>query len=221
AMPGVAMGDAVNTLKGLASEILPKGYQYDFLGESRQFVTEGSALFATFALAIAIIFLVLASQFESARDPLVILVSVPLAVCGALVALAWGLATMNIYSQIGLVTLIGLITKHGILICEVAKEEQLHHGKDRIAAVTEAARVRLRPILMTTAAMVAGLIPLLLAEGAGAVSRFSIGIVIVAGLTIGTLFTLFVLPVIYSFLASRHEHLPDVDEAVVAKAQPD
>ncbi len=219
--PALSMGDAVALLEGIAAEVLPKGYQYDFLGESRQFVSEGSALFATFALAIAIIFLVLASQFESLRDPLVILVSVPLAVCGALVALAWGLTTMNIYSQIGLVTLIGLITKHGILICEVAKEEQLHHGKDRIAAVTEAARVRLRPILMTTAAMVAGLIPLLLASGAGAVSRFSIGIVIVAGLTIGTLFTLFVLPVIYSLLASRHQPAA-ADEAeqpeVVAEA---
>ncbi|MBQ1784023.1 MAG: multidrug efflux RND transporter permease subunit [Gammaproteobacteria bacterium] len=217
--PALSMGDAVALLEGIAADVLPKGYQYDFLGESRQFVTEGSALFATFGLAIAIIFLVLASQFESVRDPLVILVSVPLAVCGALVALAWGLATMNIYSQVGLVTLIGLITKHGILICEVAKEEQLNHGKDRIAAVTEAARVRLRPILMTTAAMVAGLIPLLLAEGAGAVSRFSIGIVIVAGLTIGTLFTLFVLPVIYSFLASRHEHLPEVDEGEAISPQ--
>lgn len=215
--PALSMGDAVALLEQIATEVLPKGYQHDFLGESRQFVTEGNALFATFALAIAIIFLVLASQFESVRDPLVILVSVPLAVCGALVALAWGLSTMNIYSQIGLVTLIGLITKHGILICEVAKEEQLHHGKDRIAAVTEAARVRLRPILMTTAAMVAGLIPLLLAQGAGAISRFSIGIVIVAGLTVGTLFTLFVLPVIYSLLASRHQ-LPTDDEAQAAEA---
>lgn len=115
---------------------------------------------------------------------------------------------MNIYSQVGLITLIGLITKHGILICEVAKEEQLHHQKDRMAAVMEAAKVRLRPILMTTAAMIAGLIPLLYATGAGAAQRFSIGIVIVSGLAIGTIFTLFVLPVIYTYLASIHKPLP-------------
>ncbi|MGF1686891.1 multidrug efflux RND transporter permease subunit [Photobacterium japonica] len=206
--PGVAMGDAINWFQSDAVSMLPSGYQYDFMGASRQFVTEGNALYTTFALALAIIFLVLAIQFESLRDPLVILVSVPLAICGALIALAWGAATMNIYSQVGLITLIGLITKHGILICEVAKEEQLLHKKDRMAAVMEAAKIRLRPILMTTAAMIAGLIPLLYATGAGAAQRFSIGIVIVAGLAIGTLFTLFVLPVIYTYLASIHKPLP-------------
>ncbi|MGF1738796.1 multidrug efflux RND transporter permease subunit [Photobacterium satsumensis] len=206
--PGVAMGDAINWFQNEAASTLPSGYQYDFMGEARQFVTEGNALYTTFALALAIIFLVLAIQFESLRDPLVIMVSVPLAICGALIALAWGAASMNIYSQVGLITLIGLITKHGILICEVAKEEQLHHKKDRTAAVMEAAKIRLRPILMTTAAMIAGLIPLLYATGAGAAQRFSIGIVIVAGLAIGTVFTLFVLPVIYSYLASIHKPLP-------------
>lgn len=206
--PGTAMGTAINWFQTDAASQLPSGYQYDFMGEARQFVTEGNALYMTFALALAIIFLVLAIQFESLRDPLVILVSVPLAICGALIALAWGAASMNIYSQVGLITLIGLITKHGILICEVAKEEQLHHQKDRMAAVMEAAKVRLRPILMTTAAMIAGLIPLLYATGAGAAQRFSIGIVIVSGLAIGTLFTLFVLPVIYTYLASIHKPLP-------------
>ncbi|MEZ8094860.1 multidrug efflux RND transporter permease subunit [Photobacterium swingsii] len=206
--PGTAMGDAINWFQTEAVGSLPSGYQYDFMGEARQFVTEGSALFTTFLLALAIIFLVLAIQFESVRDPLVIMVSVPLAICGALIALAWGAASMNIYSQVGLITLIGLITKHGILICEVAKEEQLHHQKDRMAAVMEAAKVRLRPILMTTAAMIAGLIPLLYATGAGAAQRFSIGIVIVSGLAIGTIFTLFVLPVIYTYLASIHKPLP-------------
>lgn len=206
--PGTAMGDAINWFQTDAVGKLPSGYQYDFMGEARQFVTEGNALYMTFALALAIIFLVLAIQFESLRDPLVILVSVPLAICGALIALAWGAASMNIYSQVGLITLIGLITKHGILICEVAKEEQLLHNKDRQAAVMEAAKVRLRPILMTTAAMIAGLIPLLYATGAGAAQRFSIGIVIVAGLAIGTAFTLFVLPVIYTYLASIHKPLP-------------
>ncbi|MGF1725919.1 multidrug efflux RND transporter permease subunit [Photobacterium nomapromontoriensis] len=205
--PGVAMGDAITWFQAEAKN-LPSGYQYDFMGEARQFVTEGNALYTTFLLALAIIFLVLAIQFESLRDPLVILVSVPLAICGALIALAWGAATMNIYSQVGLITLIGLITKHGILICEVAKEEQLLHKKDRMAAVMEAAKIRLRPILMTTAAMIAGLIPLLYATGAGAAQRFSIGIVIVAGLAIGTIFTLFVLPVIYTYLASVHKPLP-------------
>ncbi|UXI01334.1 multidrug efflux RND transporter permease subunit [Photobacterium sp. TY1-4] len=206
--PGTAMGSAIDWFVNDAASKLPSGYQYDFMGESRQFVTEGNALFVTFGLALAIIFLVLAIQFESLRDPLVIMVSVPLAICGALIALSWGAASMNIYSQVGLITLIGLITKHGILICEVAKEEQLHHQKDRMAAVMEAAKVRLRPILMTTAAMIAGLIPLLYATGAGAAQRFSIGIVIVSGLAIGTLFTLFVLPVIYTYLASVHKPLP-------------
>jgi len=206
--PGVAMGDAISWFENTASSMLPKGYRYDFMGESRQFVTEGSALYMTFALALAIIYLVLAIQFESARDPLVIMVSVPLAVSGALISLAWGFSTMNIYSQVGLITLVGLITKHGILICEVAKEEQLHHGKNRTDAVIEAAKVRLRPILMTTAAMIAGLIPLMYATGAGAEQRFSIGLVIVSGLAIGTLFTLFILPVIYSFLATEHKPLP-------------
>ena len=206
--PGTSIGEAVNWLNTESAKVLPKGYGHDYLGESRQYVTEGNALYATFGLALAIIFLVLAIQFESLRDPLVILVSVPLAICGALIALAWGATTLNIYSQIGLITLIGLITKHGILICEVAKEEQLYHGKNRMDAVMEAAKIRLRPILMTTCAMIAGLVPLLYASGAGAASRFSIGVVIVAGLSIGTLFTLFVLPVIYTFLASEHKPLP-------------
>lgn len=206
--PTVAMGDAINEFEKLAEEMLPSGYTHDYMGESRQYVTEGSSLYTTFGLALAIIFLVLAIQFESVKDPLVIMVSVPLAICGALIALAWGAASMNIYSQVGLITLVGLITKHGILICEVAKEEQLHNKKDRMAAVMEAAKVRLRPILMTTAAMIAGLIPLMYATGAGAAQRFSIGIVIVAGLAIGTLFTLFVLPVIYTYLAEKHKPLP-------------
>ena len=219
-MPGKSVGDAVEWFRTQATELLPQGYNYDFKGEARQLVQEGSSLAVTFALAVVIIFLVLAIQFESWRDPMVIIVSVPLAVSGALLTLnllsTLGLAgtTLNIYSEVGLVTLVGLITKHGILMCEVAKEEQLNHGKNRIDAITEAAKVRLRPILMTTAAMIAGLIPLLYATGAGAVSRFSIGIVIVAGLAIGTLFTLFILPVVYTFLASEHKPLPEFDESI-------
>ena len=215
--PGSTMGEAITFFEELSTSKLPQGYSHDYLGEARQFVTEGGALYVTFLLALFIIFLVLASQFESIRDPLVILMTVPLAISGALVALAWGAATMNIYTQVGLITLVGLITKHGILIAEVAKEEQLHHGLDKIEAVKKAAAVRLRPILMTTAAMVAGLVPLLFATGAGAVSRFGIGIVIVAGLSIGTLFTLFILPVIYSFIASEHKHVPEFDEEKALK----
>ena len=217
-MPGSSTGDAVAWLQQQANSTLPQGYTYDFKSESRQLIQEGNALAVTFALAVIIIFLVLAIQFESVRDPMVIMISVPLAVSGALFMLNllsfFGISgtTLNIYSQVGLITLVGLITKHGILMCEVAKEEQLLHGKNRIDAITAAAKVRLRPILMTTAAMVAGLIPLLYATGAGAVSRFSIGIVIVAGLSIGTIFTLFVLPVVYSYVATEHKPLPVFEE---------
>jgi multidrug efflux pump len=208
----VTLGTAIDTVTVAAERLLPRGFTYDFTAASRQFVQEGSALAGTFALALIIIFLVLASQFESFRDPLVIMVSVPLAACGALIPLALNVTTSNIYSQVGLITLVGLITKHGILICEVAKEEQEKHGRDRRTAVENAAALRLRPILMTTAAMVAGLIPLLFASGPGANSRFAIGITIVAGLSIGTLFTLFVLPIVYTFIASDHR--------VVAEAEP-
>lgn len=210
--PGTGVGEAVDFLREEATRSLPEGFSYDFLGESRQYVQEGSSLYGTFLLALLIIYLVLAAQFESLRDPLVILISVPMAICGALLALGFGLATMNIYTQIGLITLIGLITKHGILMCEVAKEQQLNAGLERYEAIRHAALIRLRPILMTTAATVAGLIPLLLASGAGANSRFSIGLVIVAGLSIGTLFTLFVLPVVYTLVASKHVPLPVFDE---------
>jgi len=202
--PGVTMGDAVAFLESTAASVMPRGFGIEYKGESRQFVKEGSSLAVTFVMAILVIFLVLAAQFESWRDPLVIMVSVPLAISGALLPLAAGLMTLNIYSQVGLITLVGLITKHGILICEVAREKQEKERVNRRQAVLEAATQRLRPILMTTAAMVAGLVPLLLASGAGAASRFAIGVVIVCGLTIGTFFTLFVLPTIYTFLASDH-----------------
>ena len=219
--PGSPIGDAVTFLQGIGDTDLPKGYSYSFLGQSRQYVEESGALYITFALAIAIIFLVLSSQFESFRDPLVILVSVPLAMSGALVALGWthvsGLTSMNIYTQIGLITLVGLICKHGILILEVAKEEQLLHRACKLDAIKHAAKIRLRPILMTTAAMVAGLLPLLFASGSGAVSRFNIGLVIVAGLAIGTLFTLFVLPVIYMYFAKTHTPLQEFDESIESK----
>ncbi len=201
-MPGVTLGQALDFMRTTARDILPGDVTIDYGGQSRQYVQEGNALMLTFVFALVIIFLVLAAQFESFRDPLVIMVSVPLSICGALMPLAIGVASMNIYTQVGLVTLIGLITKHGILICEVARECQERDGLTRMEAVKVAAGLRLRPILMTTAAMVTGLLPLLFASGAGAASRFSIAIVIVAGMSIGTMFTLFVLPVIYTILAS-------------------
>ena len=213
AAPGRSIGDAVSFFKNDIATDLPSGYNYNFLGESRQYVEEGNALYATFILAFFVVYPVLAAQFESLRDPLVILVSVPLALSGALVVLAWGASSMNIYSQVGLITLMGLISKHGILICEVARENQLNEQMDRMAAVKHAAEIRLRPILMTTSAMVAGLIPLMFASGAGAASRFSIGVVIVAGLSMGTIFTLFVLPVIYTFLATKHKPLAEFNES--------
>ena len=199
---------------------LPAGYTHDYKGESRQFTTEGSSLASTFILAVFIIFLVLACQFESWKDPCVILIAVPLAISGAMLFLSVGMATLNIYTEVGLITLVGLISKHGILICEVSKEEQLKNGLSKVEAVRKAATIRLRPILMTTAAMVAGLVPLLTAEGAGAASRFSIGLVIVAGLSIGTLFTLFVLPVIYTFVGQTHKPLPEfIEEEDLKKEQ--
>lgn len=200
-MPGVTMGQAVDFLK---SQSMPAGTSIDWLSNSRQYVTEGDRLTVSFAFALIVIFLVLAAQFESFRDPLVILVTVPLAVCGALVPLYLGFTTLNIYTQIGLVTLIGLISKHGILMVSFANEMQAREGLNRGDAIRHAAAVRMRPVLMTTAAMVAGLVPLLFAGGAGAASRFAIGIVVVMGMLIGTLFTLFVLPTVYTLLAGDH-----------------
>ncbi|MDH2927494.1 efflux RND transporter permease subunit [Lonepinella koalarum] len=211
-VPTVSVGDATLYLEQLAQQ-LSADYQYEFMGESRQFKQEGNSLLITFLLAVCIIYLVLAIQFESWRDPLVIMLSVPLAISGALLSLnllnflGWGVSTLNVYSQVGLLTLVGLIAKHGILICEVAKEQQLHHHKSRLEAVRIAAGLRLRPILMTAFSMIAGLVPLLYASGAGASARFSIGFVIVTGLAIGTLFTIFVLPVIYCFVADKHKPL--------------
>ena len=202
-MPGVTTGQAVDFLEQQVKS-LPAGFSHDYLSDTRLYVREGSQLMVTFVFALIVIFRVLAAQFESLRDPLVILVSVPMSICGAMIPLFFGLATMNIYTQVGLVTLIGLISKHGILMVAFANELQVAEGLDRRRAIEQAARVRLRPILMTTAAMVVGLVPLLTATGAGAASRFSIGVVVVAGMSIGTLFTLFVLPAVYTVLAKDH-----------------
>jgi multidrug efflux pump len=188
-----------NTLK----EVAPNA-QYDLSGQSREFRESSSDFALIFLLAVAFIYLVLAAQFESFIDPFIIMLTVPLAMTGALIALWLAGGTLNIYSKIGLVTLVGLITKHGILIVEFANQIQAK-GKSVIDAVEEAAVLRLRPILMTTGAMVLGAVPLALAHGAGAESRQQIGVVIVGGMLLGTLLTLFVVPTAYTLLARKHK----------------
>jgi len=200
---GVSLGQAVAFLQDAVGR-LPSEFTHDWQSESRQYVQEGNALAFAFAAALVVIYLVLCAQYESLVDPLIILITVPLSVCGALVPLAFGAATLNIYTQIGLVTLIGLISKHGILMVEFANTLQVHEALDRRAAIIRAAQIRLRPVLMTTAAMAFGVLPLLFASGAGAASRFGLGAVLVCGMLVGTLFTLFVLPTIYTWLARDH-----------------
>ncbi|MHB1666557.1 efflux RND transporter permease subunit [Thiomonas sp.] len=206
-MPFVAQGQALNDLKQLAQRTLPAGYSFDYAGPSRQFEQESGGLVLTFGFALVIIFLALAAQFESFRDPIIILVSVPMAISGALLFINLGIggASLNIYTEVGLVTLIGLISKHGILIVEFANNLQ-REGRTKREAIEHAAGMRLRPILMTTAAMVLGVVPLITATGAGAVSRFNMGLVIATGLSIGTLFTLFVVPAMYMMLGADHSH---------------
>ncbi|GLK55486.1 multidrug efflux pump [Methylopila capsulata] len=208
---GYAMGEALAYLERIATETLPETVQTDVNGQSREYVASNQSLGLIFGLAILFIYLVLAAQFESFVDPFIILLTVPLSMTGALGALWLTGGSLNVYSQIGLVTLIGLITKHGILIVEFANQLQ-EQGKDRREAVVEAAALRLRPILMTTGAMVLGAVPLALATGAGAESRAQIGWVIVGGMTFGTLLTLFVVPAVYSFLG-RKAHAPEAGGA--------
>jgi multidrug efflux pump len=201
--PPVPLDQALTFLEQEARAILPQGFTIDYAGESRQLRTEGSKFLGTFLLSAVLIYLVLAAQFESFRDPFIILAgSVPLAISGALLFSFLGLTTLNIYSQVGLITLVGLVSKNGILIVEFANHLQ-ETGKDKLAAVVEAATTRLRPILMTTAATVVGHFPLVVATGPGAGARNSIGIMLVSGMIIGTLFTLFVVPSIYMFVANR------------------
>jgi len=202
--PNVPLDKALRFLEDEARTILPQGFTVDYAGESRQLRVEGSKFLGTFLLSAVLIYLVLAAQFESFRDPFIILVgSVPLAISGALMFSFLGLTTLNIYSQVGLITLVGLVSKNGILIVEFANHLQ-ETGKDKLAAVIEAASTRLRPILMTTAATVVGHFPLVLATGPGAGARNSIGIMLVSGMIIGTVFTLFVVPSIYMLVARRH-----------------
>jgi multidrug efflux pump len=221
AAPGVAQADALNLLKDLSARLLPQGYTVDYGGLSRQYVQESGGFVATFGFALIIIFLSLAALFESFRDPFIILVSVPMSIAGALIFISVGIggATLNIYTEVGLVTLMGLISKHAILIVEFANELQ-QSGKSKREAIEEAAGIRLRPILMTTAAMVLGVIPLITASGAGAVSRFNMGLVIAAGLAIGTLFTLFVVPAVYILIGADHSRHAEEEAAPPAGAQP-
>jgi multidrug efflux pump len=209
--PNVPLDKALRFLEDEAKTILPQGFTVDYAGESRQLRVEGSKFLGTFLLSGILIYLVLAAQFESFRDPFIILAgSVPLALSGALLFSFLGLTTLNIYSQVGLITLVGLIAKNGILIVEFANHLQ-ETGKAKLAAIIEAATTRLRPILMTTAATVCGHFPLVLAKGPGAGARNSIGIMLVSGMIIGTLFTLFVVPSIYMLVAKTHTKAPEED----------
>jgi multidrug efflux pump len=200
--PGYTLSEGLDFLEKAAEEVLPPTARIDYAGQSREFKQTSSSIYFTFLLALAFIYLVLAAQFESFKDPFIIMLTVPLSITGALLALWWSGGTLNIYSQVGLVTLIGLITKHGILIVEFANQLRAQ-GHPIREAVIESATLRMRPILMTTGAMVLGAVPLALATGAGAESRQDIGWVIVGGLLVGTLFTLFVIPVVYTYLTSR------------------
>jgi len=207
--PQVPLDQALGVLENEGRKILPQGFTIDYAGESRQLRTEGSKFLSTFLLSAILIYLVLAAQFESFRDPFIILAgSVPLALSGALLFSFMGWTTLNIYSQVGLITLVGLVSKNGILIVEFANQLQ-EAGKDKIAAIIEAASTRLRPILMTTAATVVGHFPLVFATGPGAGARNSIGIMLVTGMIVGTAFTLFVVPSIYMLVARKHSRVAE------------
>jgi multidrug efflux pump len=216
---GQSQGDILKFMTDTLHEVAPSGYTVDYSGQSRQFVQESGGFLVTLAFAVIIVFLALAAQFESFRDPTVILVSVPLALFGAVIFIFLGFASMNIYTKVGLVTLMGLISKHGILIVEVANNLQ-KAGKKKREAVEEAAGIRLRPILMTTAAMVFGVVPLVIASGAGAAGRQAMGIVIFTGMAIGTLFTLFVVPAMYVFIGADHSKRNEASGAATPQAVP-
>ncbi|WP_159590104.1 efflux RND transporter permease subunit [Chelativorans xinjiangense] len=211
--PGVTTGTGLQTIEDIARRNLPAGFFIDYSGQSRLEREQGNTILIAFVLAVVVIYLVLAAQFESFRDPFIILMSVPLSIFGAIIPLNLGLGTLNIYTQVGLITLIGLITKHGILLVEFANQQRERHGMRRRDAIVASARVRLRPILMTTGAMSLGVVPLIIASGAGAAARFSIGLVIFTGILVGTMFTLFVVPMFYTFLSGKdlpeHAEKPD------------
>lgn len=212
-LPGVTTGDGLKAIEDIAKESLPGTFFIDYSGQSRQEKEQGNTILIAFVAAVLVIYLVLAAQFESFRDPLIIMMAVPLSIFGAIVPLNIGLGTLNIYTQVGLITLIGLITKHGILLVEFANQQRELHGMRRRDAIVASAKVRLRPILMTTAAMALGVVPLIISSGAGAAARYSMGLVIFTGILVGTMFTLFVVPMFYTFIASKdlphHAEKPD------------
>lgn len=218
-LPPNSLGDGLSFLEEALQEVAPSGFRIGHEGESRRFIEESQSFLALFGTSLIFIYLVLSAQFNSFRDPLIVLVSVPLSIFGALVPLAMGLATLNIYTQVGLLTLIGLISKHGILIVDFANA-RLAEGTSRAEAVLQAAKLRLRPILMTTFATVLGVLPLLVAFGAGANSRFAIGLMIAAGMLVGTVFTLFVLPTFYVLLGREPELDSSQDSAAVRLEAP-
>ncbi|RWD74206.1 efflux RND transporter permease subunit [Mesorhizobium sp.] len=217
-LPGVTTGDGLKVLEDIAKETLPDTFFIDYSGQSRQEKEQGNTILIAFAAAVVVIYLVLAAQFESFRDPLIIMMAVPLSIFGAIVPLNIGLGTLNIYTQVGLITLIGLITKHGILLVEFANQQREVHGMRRRDAIIASAKVRLRPILMTTAAMALGVVPLIISSGAGAAARYSMGLVIFTGILVGTMFTLFVVPMFYTFIASKD--LPHLAEKPDPKLMP-
>ncbi|PBC06145.1 efflux RND transporter permease subunit [Mesorhizobium sp. WSM3860] len=220
-LPGVTTGDGLKVLEDLARETLPDTFFIDYSGQSRQEKEQGNTILIAFAAAVIVIYLVLAAQFESFRDPLIIMMAVPLSIFGAIVPLNIGLGTLNIYTQVGLITLIGLITKHGILLVEFANQQREIHGMRRRDAIIASAKVRLRPILMTTAAMALGVVPLIVSSGAGAAARYSMGLVIFTGILVGTMFTLFVVPMFYTFIASKDvPHLAEKPDPKLMPALP-
>jgi multidrug efflux pump len=202
-VPAGSQDEALAYLRTTLQQVAPTGYSADYAGQSRQYIKESGGFLYTMLFSVIIVFLALAAQFESLRDPIVILVSVPLALFGAVMFIFLGFSTINIYTEVGIVTLMGLISKHGILIVQFANQARAR-GKSKLEAIQEAASTRLRPILMTTAAMVFGVLPLVIASGAGAAGRHAMGLVIFTGLSIGTLFTLFVVPAVYLLLARRN-----------------
>ncbi len=214
-MPGKSITEGLDFLSKKAKAIFPNEFSYDYAGQSRQVIQEGNTMLYTFFFALIIIYLVLSAQFESFRDPFIILISVPLSIVGALLPLHLGFAKLNIYTGIGLITLIGLISKHGILMVAFANQLQ-REGLSPMEAVMKAATLRLRPILMTTISMVLGVMPLIFASGAGAESRYDIGLVIASGMTVGTCFTLFVVPSMYVLLSKRYQ-VNEFEEEVAYK----
>jgi multidrug efflux pump len=218
--PGVTQGQAIDYVENLAKNELTEGFSYNFSGSARQYIENGNTMMIAFAFAIVLIFLALSAQFESFRDSLVILVTIPMAISGALIPLyvgqylGAGWASLNIYTQLGLVTLIGLISKQGIMVVEFANHLQVHEGLNKYDAIVKSSSQRLRPILMTVSAMVVGVIPLVTSSGAGAVSRNCIGVVISSGLVIGAIFSLFILPVVYMYIAKDRSKsvLTDIEQ---------